>query len=198
MKFCLRKNIDNKYILSIYLLNERLYNQEELGIESNKIEQIIIKDRLTFKRAFEFMRELDSAYCILANSDIFLDNSINNIKYGQLSLAPKVQALLRYEYKENLKLDEMPLFGIRCDSQDNWIVHNKFLKNINLSETNFHLGICCCDNAVAERLNRLNFLIYNEPFMIKTYHYHRDNIRNWHNKAFISKPHLLPTPIIKK
>ena len=144
------------------------------------------------------MRELDSAYCILVNSDIFLDNSINNIKYGQISLAPKVQALLRYEYKEDLELEEMPLFGIRYDAQDTWVVHNKFLKNIDLSETNFHLGIGGCDNAIVERLNRLNFLIYNEPYMIKTYHYHRDNVRNWQNKTRIDRPYLYPKPIIKK
>ena len=37
IRTCLIKNVLNKSISKIYLLNERIYTKEELGIDSNKI-----------------------------------------------------------------------------------------------------------------------------------------------------------------
>ena len=49
IKFCLKKNVENNLIDKIYLLNERIYKEEELGISSNKIIQKKVKIRLSYK-----------------------------------------------------------------------------------------------------------------------------------------------------
>ena len=43
-----KKNVTNKLIDKIYLLNERIYTDNELDISSNKISQISIDKRLQF------------------------------------------------------------------------------------------------------------------------------------------------------
>ena len=197
MKYTLQKNIENNYIDKIYLLNERIYTNEELGVESDKIEQINILDRLTFKRAFEFMKDLEPAYCILCNSDIFLDETIMNLEKGTLSQRPAFQCLLRYEFDINKPLSEAKLFGPRHDSQDTWIVHNKFLKDKDFSKMDFPMGKGGCDNAITERFNRLNFVILNEPYKIKTYHYHYDEKRAWMKREKVALPYLYPNPIME-
>ena len=40
IKFCLKKNVENKFIYKIILLNEKIYSEEELGVSSEKILQI--------------------------------------------------------------------------------------------------------------------------------------------------------------
>lgn len=197
MKYTLQKNVENNYIDKIYLLNERIYTNEELGLESDKIEQINIINRLTFKRAFEFMKDLEPAYCILCNSDIFLDETIMNLEKGTLSQRPAFQALLRYEFDINKPLSEAKLFGPNNFSQDTWIVHNKFLKDKDFSTMDFPMGKGGCDNAITERFNRLNFVILNEPYKIKTYHYHCPGKRLWESQEKVPFPYLNPMPIMK-
>lgn len=200
VKFCLQKNLNNPYIEKIYLLNEKIYTEEELGVEKNdKIIQIDIGERLTYKKAFEFMKTLEESYCVLANSDIFLDDSIQNVKVGILDTKPSMQALLRYEYKKGKELKELKTFDyprIRQDSQDTWIINNKFVDMINLNSIDFHLGIGGCDNAIIHRIKICGFEIYNEPFLIKTYHVHQNSYRSWENKQRISPPYLYVKPIV--
>ena len=60
IKFCLKRNINN--FNKIYLLNERIYSNEELGLEKedmNNIEQITINKRLTYKDFFDFIKKLN-------------------------------------------------------------------------------------------------------------------------------------------
>jgi len=200
LKFCLQKNVSNKNIEKIYLLNERIYSPEELGIDNDKIIQINIEKRLTFEKAFDFARGLQESYCLLCNSDIFLDESVKNLQRGNLANKASLQALLRYEFKEDVPLEEATIFGPRKDSQDTWIVYNTFLHNLDLSIMNFPLGKGGCDNAIVERFHRLGFAIYNEPDMIKTYHYHyeKEHEKKWHKEARVEMPYLYPNPIIKR
>ena len=43
----------NKYIDNIYLLNEKKLSKDELGIESSKIIQINIRERLSYSKCFD-------------------------------------------------------------------------------------------------------------------------------------------------
>jgi len=199
MKFCLQKNVDNNHIEKIYLLNERIYSDEELGVKNNKIIQIDIKKRLTFEKAFDFARGLEESYCIICNSDIFLDQTVKNLQRGSLAKIPSLQALLRYEYNEELPLENAKIFGPRADSQDTWIIYNTYLKNVELSNMNFPMGQGGCDNAITERFYRMGFTIYNEPDMIKTYHYHtEEGTRKWYNEKKVPMPYYYPYPIIDR
>ena len=50
IKFCLKKNVDNNKISEIHLLVEKIYTDQELGITSNKIKQILINKRYVSSR----------------------------------------------------------------------------------------------------------------------------------------------------
>ena len=72
LRKCLKFNVDNPHIDKIYLLNEKIYSKEELGVESKKIEQRNIVNRIRFKDIFEFVkREKLIGYIITCNADIF-------------------------------------------------------------------------------------------------------------------------------
>ena len=182
---CLRLNVSNKNIDKIYLLNERKYSEKELGIKSDKICQIIIKKRLSYKRVFDIIEDhqLDG-YIVLTNSDIFFDASILQVKKCQLSTEKKVYALLRHEYEENKSLKSCSLFGPRGDSQDVWIFHSS--QNMNKEHRilfDFHLGVPACDNKIAYLWNILGYQCYNEPNLLKCYHHHTTKKRNYTNKT---------------
>jgi hypothetical protein len=179
---CLEFNVLNKFITKIYLLNERIYTMNELGIgiDSDKIIQYDIQKRLTFKDFFKFMNEHDiNGYNILINSDIFLDDSINNLNYSDLSKNKKMMALLRYEYN-NKDISKSKLFGPRFDSQDTWIIHSNYkIDNMYHKIFNFELGKPRCDNKMIYLMNILGYQVINDPYKIKTYHYHRENDRQY-------------------
>ena len=78
--FCLHKNVQNPHIDKIYLLNERIYTSEELGvIVSNKIIQVDINKRLSYTDVFNYVdnNNVNGFFCII-NSDIFLTKPYNN------------------------------------------------------------------------------------------------------------------------
>ena len=95
----------------IYLLNERIYSDEELGIKSNKIKQINIEKRLLYSVCFDYIEKLSlNGYIIITNSDIFFDKSLMYIKQCNLENEKKVYCQLRYEYDETKLLSECKLF----------------------------------------------------------------------------------------
>ena len=58
IRTALEKNVQNQFIDKIYLLNERPFTNYELGVESDKIQQVIINKRLKFSDFFEFTHRL--------------------------------------------------------------------------------------------------------------------------------------------
>lgn len=191
---CLNYNIANKKIDIIYLLNERIYTYEELGIvEKNKekfskIIQIVIDKRLSYSDVFKFVKEnIENCYVILSNSDIFFDNDIDIIKKTDLHCKKKMYSLLRYDFYPHILTYDLntdinssrKCINYRPDSQDSWIWHS----NQNLEEfskIDFNLGIPGCDHKIIFFLSYyFGYKIHNEPELIKTYHYHTSNIRNY-------------------
>ena len=116
IKYCLKNNLQNSKIDIVYLLVERMYTNEELGIHSSKIIQINIGKRLCYSDFFSFIRENNlHGYIILCNSDIFIESeSIENLKRSAISNKKQFFSLLRYEYKNAKPC----IFGPRFDSQD--------------------------------------------------------------------------------
>lgn len=185
---CLRRNVENPHIEKIYLLNERIYSDSELGIHSDKIIQIDCKKRLKFADVFNYIRENQiHAYNVIINADIFCNSSIQNLKYTQMHVEKQAIALLRYEYVSDDK--EPHLFGPRDDSQDAWIIHSQFIPNE--KETKmfaFEFGKPGCDNKVIYLLNILGYQLFNDPFFIQIYHVHQSQERNYTQMDVIHKP----------
>jgi len=195
IKECLRKNVMNPHITHIHLLNERIYTDAELGIISTKIIQTNIVNRLKYQHVFKYIREnAIKGYHILANSDIFFDDSVTHLLQSDIHLSKKMFALLRYEYTEP-DLVKCKLFGPRYDSQDTWIFHSIFPIHDSWEKIfNFQFGQPGCDNKFLYLMKILAYGIYNDPLFIKTYHYHMNPKRDYTNKDVIKEPWAISVP----
>ena len=201
--YCLKKNIELNLFAKIYLINEREYSLDEMGItkdENKNIQQIIFQkgERMKYIHCIALVKiKKINGYIITANSDIFFDKSLLNIRKTSLSISKTFYALLRFEFKiNNLNLDECKLFGPRNDSQDTWIFHSNFIpSNMETLRCNFMLGQMGCDNSIAFLFHSFGFKVYNEPYIIKTYHYHTILIRTYTKENRIKPPYLLIKPI---
>jgi len=175
--------VENPHITNIYLINERIYTPSELGVTSDKIIQIDIKQRLKYSHVFKYINDNKiTGYNVLINLDIFLDDSLKNLYISGMHLHKTAFALLRYEYN----ISGSHLFGPRSDSQDTWIIHSNFA--VKDSAFNFQFGMPGCDNKMIYLLNVLGFNISNDPFFIKTYHYHTSNDRTYTIKDRVMEP----------
>ncbi len=207
---CLIKNLQLVELTNIILLNEKIYSEEELGISDlcdenkQKIMQICINKRLTYKDVLLFIKERNkenlNGYYIFANSDIFFDNSLKNLPITSLSREKSFYAILRFEYdeiyKENIGMSK--LLGPAKTSQDTWIIHSNFCPNDNdINKCDFSFGLPGCDNVIAYLFNSFGYKIYNEPYIIKTYHYHSSQIRNYSEKNRLPRPYLFIYPVFR-
>jgi len=85
IEYCLLKNVNNPLIDRIHLLNEKIYSVKHLGLKSDKITQVNIGKRLTYKDVFDYVDEYKiNGYIVYCNSDIFFDNSLKNITTSSL------------------------------------------------------------------------------------------------------------------
>ena len=200
-KKCLFYNSHNNAITKIILMNERMYSEEELGVKSSKIVQIVTGKRLSYKDAFDYVATNNiEGYLVLANTDIFFDGSIANVMRSGLSTTRKMFCQLRFEYDGNTDLRNCRIFGPRPDSQDTWIWHsNMKTTSAQRKILNVPLGTQGCDNKVIYLFNLLGFICHNEPHLIKTYHYHKSQIRNYNkNSKRAELPYYAVFPILDK
>tara|TARA_Y100000780_G_C13688647_1_gene418626 strand:+ start:817 stop:1557 length:741 start_codon:yes stop_codon:yes gene_type:complete len=206
IKFCLKKNIQLNIFKKIILLNERIYTKDELGLnddEMNYIQQIDIKHRLKYNTIFTQVKLLKlDGYIAFCNADIFFDKSILNVRRSGLSTKRIIYTLLRFNYNEN---SESKLFSFardnmpRHDSQDTWIYHTSKLNLTNdmLKDTDFQLGMPGCDNKITFIMCKNGYKCINEPYNIKTYHYHKTEIRNYSVRDVIKPPYVFIMPVIR-
>jgi len=197
---CLALNAHNSQVNKIYLLNEKIYSNKELGTSNDKIKQVNINGRLKYSDVFSFVeKEKLSGFICILNSDIFFDKSAENIKRSGLENEKKVFCQLRYEYKDKTKLVDSKLFGPRQESQDAWIFHS----SQNIEERfrkmfAFNLGVPGCDNKIVYLFNIIGYQCYNEPELIKCYHYHNINSRSYDiNTKSLPRPYVGIVPTLK-
>lgn len=203
---CLKKNVRLGLFKKIVMLNERIYTQEELGLNNTEmqcIEQINIGKRLKYIDVLMHVKLLKlNGYIAFGNADMFFDKTIENVRKTSLSQKKCIYSLLRFEYL-NKKLALCKLFvnsqtqKPRNDSQDIWIYHTLQLNLTNdiLRETDFFLGVPGCDNKITYIFNKYGYTCYNMPWKIKTYHYHTTQIRNYTATDRIPPPYLCVEPI---
>jgi len=184
---CLKVNLSNPYINHIHLLNERIYTNEELGVLDlsndaiNKIHQVVIGKRISYKFVFDYVSEQKlHGYIVLANLDIFLDDTARNIRRIGLQNYRKVECLSRFDVKPNRQIKSGSELDSqrKHDSQDCWIWHTNY--NLELDKRkafDFELGTLGCDNVFIYLMSVFGYQVYNEPLVIKTYHLHNSNIR---------------------
>lgn len=199
IKKALQKNMKNQHIDKIYLLNEKIYSDEELGVKSSdKLEQIDHKKWLSFKDVFDFidLKKLDGNV-IFCNSDIFFDETIKTLKNIHLHKKKEFVSLLRYEYNNENNLNTCKIFGPRWDSQDTWIIHSS--QNVEKQYRmgfDFCFGQPGCDNKILFLMKLLGYRMYNDPKTIRTYHIHNDKGRNYQkNRVQPNYGYLIPANV---
>ena len=183
----LRRNVTNPFLDTITLLNERFYNEEELGICSPKIIQTLIPHRAKFN---ELLAPRNVGYTVVVNADIFLDETVSNVRMTDMHETRKVFSLLRFEFT-TLVLKNCPIFGPRADSADTWIVHSNH--TLPLSLFNFELGRPGCDNKLNYIFRLLGYTVLNDPKFVRTYHCHKETERNYGLEK-IPPPYMLSIP----
>ena len=191
IKVCLQKNNENSNITKIHLLNERIYTNEELGLnDTSKIHQENIEKRLSFQKVFSYIRTNNlKGYFVLINADIFLDDTIQYIKTSTMHEKKQMCALLRFEYNPTISLEDSKLFGPRADSQDTWIFHSNFLPKPEQEKCfAFNFGQPGCDNKIIYLMRVLGYKIFNDPYIIKSYHYHLSQERNYTKNDMVKNP----------
>ncbi len=179
----LYKNLANKYISKVYILTEELYyfNKSVPNNEKNKLKQIVIQKRLTFKDSIEFINnELSGKLVILANADIYFDDTLARLYNHQtketISLNQTVLALLKW--RDSPSVDTGISVSIRSDSQDAWIFNAPLNSNV-ASNSDFYLGAVRCDNRFAEILHSFNYNVINPAFSIHAIELqYRNNVYN--------------------
>ncbi len=180
IKECLANNLLCNFIDKVVLINEKDHSSEFPTKNTNKIMQIITGKRLTYYDFFKTVYDIapDNCIVILANADIYFDDTINEIH--KLNMSNKMLALLRWDVQQN-RDDSPKLFGPRSDSQDSWIFLSDSIKSRTWDpiKFNYQLGMPGCDNRITSDVLRMKFLISNPALSIKSYHIHNTNIRNY-------------------
>jgi hypothetical protein len=176
---CLKKNVECTHIKTIILLTEKDCSKDFIHLKTSKIQQVIIKKRLTYAHFLQFVKDRvpKNTIAILANADIFMDNLLD---LWRINLNRKMLALLRWDIKDS-DLDTAELFGPRADSQDTWIVLSDSVKETDWAyeQLDVQLGQPGCDNVFAGQMLQHRFVLYNPALTLKTYHLHNTEIRNY-------------------
>jgi hypothetical protein len=208
MQHCLKRNVRLGQFKEIILLGEREYSPEELGLTAREMEavrQVVIGHRMKYSSVFLRVKLLRlKGYVVFANSDIFFDESIANLRRSALSVSKSAYTLLRYEYtgkERNLRFCRIftrpgQTEG-RADSQDAWAYHTDQLEVTSdlIKQSDFMLGMPGCDNKIAYVLHANGYRCYNACRNVKIYHFHATQIRNYSAKDLIPPPymHVVPT-----
>jgi hypothetical protein len=172
---CLQKNVECADISRIVLLTERDYIKD-YPKTNNKIQQLIIKKRLTYAHFLQFVKDRVPAntIVILANADMYMKDLSD---LWTINLKNTMLSLLRWDITE----DGPQLFGPRADSQDTWILLSDSVKEVDWAyeKLDVQLGQPGCDNVFAGQMLQNRFVLYNPALTIKTYHLHMTAIRNY-------------------
>ena len=107
----------------------------------------------------------------------------------------RMYALLRFDYNPDTK--ESKIFGPRMDSQDTWIFHSNFPITREQNKVfDFEFGKPGCDNKMIYLMKILGYNVINDPYGIKTHHYHASNVRNYESnkKETVPKPYAYSIP----
>ena len=192
INLCLKKNVENKYIKKIILLNNEIFRLDFINDPFKKILQVKIsnneKYKLKFSDAIKYINEYcKDEICILANSDIYFNETLNKI--NRFNISNKMFSLLRYDLKENNSLEIFKNFGEpRNDSQDSWIFMSPM--NVSYDLIDFEFGTLGCDNMFSSIVYNTGLTITNPCYDIVSIHVHKSNFRTYNEDSRIHGNYL--------
>jgi hypothetical protein len=153
-------------------LDTCLKNNKALNINGVPYFNVIeIKERLTFKELFKLTEQYPDRINIIANSDIYFNETILKCRWLQ---GKECFALSRWDVYGNTAT----LFD-RKDSQDVWVFNGAVTENIG----NYYLGIPGCDNKIMWELKAVGYSVSNPAKTIHALHLHNTNFRTYDYKT---------------
>lgn len=164
---CLWHNLQNELITFVHLLTEEDFDFTKFP-NHQKVIQIVIGERLTFHRAFQYANDYDpegESIWILANADIWFDGTLSALADAVLNKV--VFALTRHEVQKDGSL-AMVVPEFAHGSQDAWIFKTQI--PVDRMYASFFLGIPGCDNRIAYELVSAGFKLINPSLMIVIRH----------------------------
>jgi len=172
INYCIERNLDCRHIDKIHVLVEKISEFPEKFL-SSKIKLVEIGHRWKFKDAFDYCNgELVEQICVVANADIYFDQSLNFLQ--RQSLKGKFIALTRHdETNEGIyRFNEWtaPI----C--QDTWIFESPVPTDI---DSDFYFGWMGCDNRIAYEFKQRAYHILNPALKIISRHVHMSEKRNY-------------------
>jgi hypothetical protein len=182
--YCLKRVVNNNNFKKIYLLNERIYTAQEMGLTSDEMRRVIqinISHRLKFKEVFIEVKRLNlKGYIVFGNSDIFFDNSIRLVKEIGLDQKKRACGLSRFEYSKGQNLEDCKLTNGGYHTADIWIYHTNYSPSvIMINNSDFYFGKPGCDNAIGYIFKNNGYEFLNIPYTLKIYHFHTSGLRNY-------------------
>lgn len=185
---CLCSNFKNKLIDNLIVLIDNENIAIPIPTYRNKVVVLCMGKRPSFNDYFKVTEMLpdESDINIICNSDIYFDEE--GIKLISENLKQnECYSLSRWD----IQADGSSVHFNRRDSYDAWVFKG-LIKGI--SDCHFNLGVCGCDDSIAERLQRAGYIVKNPSIDIKTYHLHLSGIRNYKRGVLTPRPYLLIHP----
>lgn len=198
LNLCMQHNVENPQI-------DRIVNMGPVRCEHSKVTNIEVK-RPSYNDYFKAIDEhcQDGEFAIIANSDIYFDNTINWLK--QIKMDGTMLALSRWNLNNNGQLTHFAIPG----SQDSWIIKvekasplYKKLQGIG----HYNLGLPGCDHMIAKDAHTIGYKVINPSKDIRSIHLHNSNYRTYGDPDRISGyypvhvcplPEKIPTAIIRQ
>ncbi|MEM6300140.1 MAG: exostosin family protein [Pseudomonadota bacterium] len=173
---CWHENVNNPLIDRIALFCE---GGEYPLLQHEKVSIVDFDGRVTYadwiQYCFSNCDGSDDAVFLLANSDIYFDDSV-----GRLNLACKgdmAACLSRYEVESG----ESTLHPKPHWSQDSWAVSASSVAQLvkRLAEFDIPLGVPRCDNKIAYQLLKSGLSLTNPCWDVHSHHLHESQVRTY-------------------
>ena len=75
------------------------------------------------------------------------------------------------------------------------LLSNNEPDNTIIKQSNIYFGKPGCDNKISFIFTQNEYKCYNVPWNVKTYHYHKTQIRNYSSKDRVKPPYLMIKPV---
>lgn len=181
---CFYDNINNESFHKVHV-----FSSDELPYNSSRVIHNHTESRLTYKDYFKYAEENISKddIVVLANSDIYFDDSIN--KVFNLDLSKTVLALTRWCPLHGHKIvdNQIEIYPNHSKSQDVWIWKNPLLKYQD-KDCEFTLGKLGCDNKIAYVFEEMGYNVINPSLEIITYHLHKEDATRVYSPTWLPGP----------
>ncbi len=191
---CLRRNAANTHIDQITVFIEDRTSAAEVetrypALKQPKMHLIPTGRRLTFKELFEYAnRHLTSACVVVANADIYFDETLSLLE--EESLSGRMFCLSRWEEAPDGRLRHFDA----PYSQDAWI----FEPPLPQFRSDFFLGTPGCENRLAYEAERGGLIVSNPSRSVRARHLHNSGIRRYSQRERLNGPmRLLPTSFLE-